>query len=62
MIHGCPNCPGKDNLIEYLYHIIPDNTENEIDFQQWKSTDRTIVNMVMEKFEFIEFLAKKLIY
>ena len=59
MVHHCPNCPGKDNLIEYLYQIISDHTEDEIDFQQWESTDRTtIVCMVMEKFKF-EFLAKK---
>ena len=56
MVHRCPNCPGKDNLIEYLYQIISDNTEDEIDFQQWESTDgTTIVNMVMEKFEFVVF-------
>ena len=61
MIHCCPNCPGKNNLTEYLYQIIPDNTEEEIHFQQWESTDRTtIVNMVMQKFEFIEFLPKKI--
>ena len=61
MVHRRPNCPGKDNLIEYLYQIISDNTEDEIDFQQWESSDRTtIVNMVMEKFEFIKFLAKKI--
>ena len=60
MVHRCPNCPGKDNLIEYLYQIISDNTEDEIDFQQWESTyGTTIVNMVMEKFEFI-VLAKKI--
>ena len=32
MIHHCPNCPEKNNLIEYLYQIIPDNTEEEINF------------------------------
>ena len=52
MVHCCPNCTGKDNLIECRYQIISDNTEDEIDFQQWESTDR--------KFEFIEFLAKKI--
>ena len=46
-----PNCSGKNNLIEYLYQIIPDNTVEEISFQQWESTDRTtIVNMIMQKF------------
>ena len=51
MIHHCPNCSGKNNLIEYLYQIIPDNTVEEISFQQWESTDRTtIVNMIMQKF------------
>ena len=61
MIHRCPKCPGKNNRIEYLYQIIPDNTEEEINFQEWESADRTtIVNMVMQKFEFIEFLAKKI--
>ena len=60
MVHHCTNCPGKDNLFKYLYQIISDNTEDEIHFQQSKSTDRTtIVKMVMEKFEFIEFLTKK---
>ena len=52
MVHRCPNFPGKDHLIEYLYEIISDNTEDEIDFQQWESTDKTtIVNMVMESFK-----------
>ena len=61
MVHCCPNCPGKDNLIEYFYQITSDNTEDEIDFQKWESTNRTtIVNKVMEKFEFVEFLAKKI--
>ena len=35
MVRRCPNCPGKVNRIEYLYQIISDNTEDEIDFQQW---------------------------
>ena len=34
MVYHCSNCPGKDNLIKYLYQIISDNTEDEIDFQQ----------------------------
>ena len=33
IVHHCPNCPRKDSLIEYLYQIISDNTEDEIDFQ-----------------------------
>ena len=61
MVYRCPNCPGKDDLIEYLYQNISDNTEEEIDFQQWESTERTtMINMVMGKFEFIEFLATKI--
>ena len=45
MIYRCPNCPGKNNFIKYLYQIIPGNTE-EINFQQWESTNRTtIVNI-----------------
>ena len=59
IVHHRPNCPAKDNLIEYLYQSISDNTEDEIDFQQWESTNRTtIVNMVMEKFEFKKFLVE----
>ena len=60
VVHHCPNCQRKNNFIKYLYQIISGNTEDEIDFHQWESTDRTtIVNMVMEKFEFTEFLTKK---
>ena len=61
MIHHSPNCPGKNNFTEYLYQIIPDNNKKEINFQQWESTDRTTtVNMVTQKFEFIDFWAKKI--
>ena len=56
MIHRCPNRPGKNNFIEYLYQIILDNTEEEINFQQWESTDRTtIVNMVINMVSFTNF-------
>ena len=46
--------------VKYLHQIISGYTEDEMHFQQWQSIDRTIVNMVMKKFEFIEFLVKKI--
>ena len=55
VVYRGPNYLGKDNVVEYLYQTISDNTEDKIDFE-WESTDRTtIVNMVMEKFEFVVF-------
>ena len=61
MVHHCLNDPGKNNLIEYVHHIISNNSVEMVDFQQWESTDRTtIVNMVMEKLEFIKVLTKKI--
>ena len=60
MVHQCLNCPGKSNLIEFLHAQFDDFTNDEIQFQQWQSTDRTtIVNMFMSHTEFIEFTACK---
>ena len=63
MVHRCTNCPGRLNLISFLHQLISDHgrINEEITFQQWESTDRTtLVHIVMDMPEFIEFLAYKL--
>ena len=61
MIHRCPNCPGKIKLLDFLYQSFSDNTDDEITFQQWVSTDRTtIINMVLDIADFFDFLADKI--
>jgi len=62
MIHRCAECPGKQNLIEYLKAVLTDYEDHdEISFQQWQSTDRTtMITQVMEVSEYIDFLASKI--
>ena len=58
MVHRCPNCSGKDALHQYLQEV---PSSDQITFQQWMSTNRTtMVAMMMEPFEFQEFLADKI--
>ena len=61
MIHRCEECPGK-NLIEFLNDALAAYDEqDEITVQQWQSTDRTtIVTMVMEISDYVDFLASKI--
>ena len=42
MLHVCENCPGKQDIQNYLRHCVTNN-ENELDevilYMQWVSTD-----------------------
>ena len=59
MIHRCPKCPGKDDLLQYLQRL--QLSGDQISFQQWVFTDRTtMISMIMEPFEFCEFVADKI--
>ena len=63
MVHQCPNCLGVLNLLSFLHEQIYDNgiIDQEITFQQWESTDRTtLVCMVMDVADFLQFLAHKM--
>ena len=61
MIHRCLNCPEKIKLLDFLYQSFSGNTNDEITFQQSVSTDRTtIINMVLDFADFLDFLADKI--
>ena len=54
MIHRCENCPGDNNLREYLDGTFADSEEEEISFQQWQGTDRAM--LCTQTTSIIEFL------
>ena len=43
MIHRCENCPGDNNLREYLDGTFAGSEEEEISFHQWQRTDRAML-------------------
>ena len=57
MIHHCENCPGDNNLREYLDGTFADSEEEEISFQQWQGTDRAMLcTQTTSIIEFLELL------
>ena len=57
MIHRCENCPGDNNLREYLDGTFADSEEEEISFQQWQGTDRAMLcTQTTSIIEFLELL------
>ena len=57
MIHRCENCPGDNNLREYLDGTFSDSEEEEISFQQWQGTDRVMLcTQTTSIIEFLELL------
>lgn len=63
MIHRCESCPGKEALNRYLLELLSDeyDEDDNINFQQWVSTDRTtLVTQQLSMADFIELLTNKL--
>ena len=57
MIHRCENCPGDNNLREYLDGTFADSEEEEISFQPWQGTDRAMLcTQTTSIIEFLELL------
>ena len=57
LIHRCENCPGDNNLREYLDGMFADSEEEEISFQQWQGTDRAMLcTQTTSIIEFLELL------
>ena len=55
--HRCANCPGDNNLREYLDGMFADSEEQEISFQQWQGTDRAMLyTQTTSIIEFLELL------
>ena len=54
MLHVCENCPGKQDIQNYLRHCVTNN-ENELDevilYMQWVSTDWTTMNKLASTME-----------
>ena len=64
MIHRCENCPGYDALQEYLENTFQEHdfdTDEEMSYSQWESTDRTTLRTHTASIEdFIESLVYKI--
>ena len=57
MIQRCENCPGDNNIREYLDGTFADSEEEEISFQQWQGTDRAMLcTQTTSIIEFLELL------
>ena len=58
MIHRCAKCPGFDNLKEFLDEELSEiDEEEEIQFNQWESTDRSqLVTQTASLFEYKELV------
>ena len=61
LVHRCSDCPDEEALIELLRKLYEEVNNDFIQFQQWKSTDRTqIVTMSLPVDDFIENVGKKI--
>ena len=65
MVHRCPECSEKSELIKFLQHqfeVFSDELNQEtIQFQQWQSTDRTQINNLSPPLiDFIDYASNKI--